>query len=236
MSGPEWLGADDWPRLLRPVVGRFGGDWIWRGSLLALGYPASWIRDYSEAREIISFVASKEGQMQLNATKTDSIDDLDSGGYPLPGKYHVVLENVEEKEKSIVCKFVVLAGTTPGQEDKKITEFFPTSENAQPRLIRLAMSLGLLKPGEEKDVDFQKGVGGFLIVEAAENEYEKDGQKKKNVRVPWMGMWPLGHKDVGDVPINQEELNAPTEPPKPEQPPQDGPAGAGAGDDGWGDL
>lgn len=145
----------------------------------------------------------------LGAEKEKSEDDV-GGNRPEPGRYHSVITGADEsfeKVDKIVVDFRVLAGNKDGQVDRTITEYYAVSDKAMPRLKRLALCIGLLMPGEpEKEVDFEQAVGRQLVIEVEENEYEKDGEKKKSRRVSWMGMWSLGNKEVADIPKDAEAL------------------------------
>lgn len=148
--------------------------------------------------------------MRMNASNVKSIDDL-GGNRPAPGKYHVALKHVDESlqgknDSTIVCEFEVLHGTVPGQEKKTHTEYFSISEKALVRLTRLAICLGLMQPGDDKDIRFKDALGGQLVIELEQHEYEKEGQKKSGSRITFMGMWPIDHADVRDVPKNKDAL------------------------------
>jgi hypothetical protein len=144
----------------------------------------------------------------LGAKHVESEDDIQGNARPLPGRYHVVVKDVNEtfeKFDKVIIEFEVLAGTTPGQEGRVVTEFFATSEKALSRLQRLAIVLGLLKPGEEeKEIEFSDAISTQLVIEVEENQYEKDGKTIKTVRVAYLGMWSLNNKAVGDVPKDGE--------------------------------
>lgn len=138
--------------------------------------------------------------MILDNTATKKEEDLRVLG-PLPGRYHVMVKDVDETEalskwESIVMTFEILAGTIPGQEGKTLREFFSVKETAAKRLNLLAMVTGLLSLGEKREVRFSEARGRQLIIEIEEQEY----QGKKRARVPWAGLWRLDHPDVKDVP------------------------------------
>ena len=176
--------------------------------------------------------------MQLNTQGINSADDV-GGNRPLPGRYHVIIQDVDETfqkdAKSIIVDFEVLAGTTPGQEGRRHREYFSVSEKAMPRLIRLAMVTQLIGPNEMREVAFSQARSRQLIIELGEDEY----QGKKRTKMSFAGMWEIGHADVKDVPLNQEALQfqanqtpqaaatsqPPTTPPQ-AQPPQAAPASA----------
>lgn len=153
--------------------------------------------------------------VRMGAKTVQSEDDIQGNARPLPGRYHAIVKHADdsfEKFDKVIVEFQVLAGTTPGQEDRCISEFFATTEKAMPRLQRLALCTGLLNPGEEeKDISFSEAEGRQLVIEVEENRYEKDdgnGGKKtvEGVRVGFLGMWSLNNKAVEDVPKNQEAI------------------------------
>lgn len=160
--------------------------------------------------------------VQVGRKDVKSEDDLGgSFDYPLPGRYHVVIDDVDEsfeKHDSVLVDFRVLAGNKQDQEGKNFREYFSTKTKALDRLSRFAICVGLLKPGQEADVSFVDAIGKQLIVEVEENEYEKDGEKKKNIRISYAGMWSLGNPKVANVPRDAAALKASgqfaTEPPK----------------------
>ena len=143
--------------------------------------------------------------VMLGATNVQSEDDIQGNARPLPGRYHAIVKEVDEsmeKVDKIIVEFEVLAGTTPGQEGRVVTEYFAVTEKAIPRLQRLAMTLGLLKPGEDdRNVLFSDAIGRDLVVEVEPNEYtNKEGKEVKTVRVTYLGFWSTGNKAVADVP------------------------------------
>lgn len=143
--------------------------------------------------------------MRLNATDKKSVDDVGFTG-PLAGRYHVVVSNVDATcvkfPKAIVVEFEVLAGTTPGQVGRKHLEFMSLAEAAQDRLLRLALAIGILLPGEERDVVFGEAIGKQIVIQLEDHTY----QGKTTRRIPFAGFWPLDHKDHLDVPRDQEAI------------------------------
>lgn len=143
--------------------------------------------------------------VMLGATNVQSEDDIQGNARPLPGRYHAIVKEVDEsmeKVDKIIVEFEVLAGTTPGQEGRVVTEYFAVTEKAIPRLQRLAVTLGLLKPGEDdRNVLFSDAIGRDLVIEVEPNEYtNKEGKEVKTVRVTYLGFWSTGNKAVADVP------------------------------------
>lgn len=136
----------------------------------------------------------------LDASGFADEDDAHVSNRPKPGNYHVEVVEVDdtfEKVDKVVVEFKVLAGTVPGQEGLQCREYFAVTEKALPRLMMFALAVGVLKPGEKKDVDFTEAVGGQFIVALSENT-GKDG--KSYINVTYDGMWSLLNPAVADVP------------------------------------
>ena len=149
--------------------------------------------------------------VKMGATDVRSEDDVQGTKFPKPGRYHVVVQRVDEsfeKSDKIIVTFAVLAGTLPGQEDSEITEWFSTNEKALPRVKRFALADCVLKPGdEEREVTFAAAKGRDLVVEVEENFYTtKGGVAKKGVRIPWVSFWSTQNPAVADVPKNEDAL------------------------------
>lgn len=143
--------------------------------------------------------------VSLGAKNIQNEDDVQGNPRPLPGRYHAIVKHVDEsmeKFDKVIVEFEVLAGTTPGQDGRVVSEFFAVTEKAVPRLQRLAIVLGLLRPGEaERDVSFVDGENRQLVIEVEENKYtNKDGKEVNSVRVGYLGFWSLNNKAVDDVP------------------------------------
>lgn len=149
--------------------------------------------------------------VMLGATNVQSEDDIQGNARPLPGRYHAIVKEVDEslsKIDKIIVEFEVLAGTTPGQEGTVVTEYFAVTEKAIPRLKRLALSLGLLRPGEpERNINFSDSIGKDLVIEVEPNEYtNKAGKEVKTVRLTYLGFWSTGNEAVADVPKDTEAV------------------------------
>lgn len=139
------------------------------------------------------------------------------GKMPAPGRYHVVVLDVDasfqKTPKNIPVHLEVLAGTVPGQAGMTTTEFLyydrhDIKDFAVERLGRFLWACGLIRPGEEADVQPEAAVGRQLVVELFEDSYEKNGVAKKSMKISWIGggVWPLGDPEVSDVPISREAL------------------------------
>lgn len=149
--------------------------------------------------------------MKLDCTKYKTEDEARSS-FVAPGRYHVQIQNADDSftkyPNSVVVTFELLNGTVPGQDGKKHTEFFSTSEKALERLQCFAIAAGLVTPGEGREINFATDAPSKqLVIELEENQYEKkDGSKGTGRRITYKGMWSVGHKDVADVPKDREMI------------------------------
>lgn len=151
--------------------------------------------------------------MDLSSGSASSYDEIGGSTRLKPGRYHVLITDAEEgTEKDpdkVVVTFEAMTGTVESCQGHRHVEKFATSEKATPRLVRLAMCVGLLKPGEQKSVDFVDAIGLNLVIEVEMgNEFEARETdpatgKKKMMSLPQVtygGMWRPDHADVKDVP------------------------------------
>ncbi len=150
--------------------------------------------------------------VQCNAGTAQSSDDFRGGGRPAPGQYHVIInvgkEVVSEKDTpGTEIEFQVLAGTVPGQEGTVVVETFWQTERAISRLLAFAMSCGVLRPGENKDVSGPDYNGLQLVIEVQPRKYtDSEGNEKETVEVSYNGFWEVGHPEVKDVPKDQNTI------------------------------
>jgi hypothetical protein len=192
----------------------------------------------------------------LDAENVESADDLGSSRPEPGGRYHVAVKNAEERGPKpdkeygqVVVEFEVLNGTIPHQEGKTHTEWFSLSPKAAHKVIRFAVSVGLMKFKEKKNVNFPSGIGSHCIVEIEGREYtDRDGNVRQGGQITWEGIWSVDDPKVADVPRDEAMIKlwrerVSHEPPalpeggaaaQPAPAPQ--PAAATAGDDLWGDI
>lgn len=174
--------------------------------------------------------------MVMGAETVQSENDIQGSVRPLPGRYHVVVKEVEEKSAAdlgknaksdaYVVEFEVLAGTVPGQEGRTIQDKFFQSEKAMPRLQRFALCVGLLRPGEPaRMVYFEEAVGRHLVIEVEEQKGSGENAGKTYSNVSYMGLWSTGNEEVADVPKYapimqpQQMQQQPQQPQMTQQPP-----------------
>lgn len=160
--------------------------------------------------------------VMLNAQSAKSEDDFTGRSRPQPGRYHAAVTHAEEKaskkkmtpglelEFQVICDGLAKDGKTQtsGQTGKSIPLFltFVGGDDAKTktcldRVTRLALCLGVLQPGEAKEVDWSDAIGRELVIDIEEQVYEDEsGAPKAGTQVGFMGFWSLGHKDVRDIP------------------------------------
>lgn len=145
--------------------------------------------------------------MEMNAEEYKGAEDFGGGDRPEPGRYHVVVKSANEfspkHSGKVVIDFEVLDGTIPNQVGRKHTEYFATSAKAMPRLVKMAIAVGLLSYGERKNITWSDAAGRQLVIDLEQHDYEKDGETRKGVRITWAGMHALDDDAANNVPKNQ---------------------------------
>ena len=156
--------------------------------------------------------------MRASAKNYKSESDIQGRGRPEPGTYHVIVESDGVKENAVKkdgtsmnCSIVpceVLSGTVPGQEGKEITLFLQFDDKGNPseKHFRFCMASGLLKPGEERDFDFEAEAPGKQLVVQVEHYTDKGGKQQLSVGEYGLAMWHVNNKDVTNVPKNAQAL------------------------------
>lgn len=194
--------------------------------------------------------------MRMNSTGVKNENDLHGFRSPQPGRYHVVVKNVDEsftKGDWVSVEFEVLAGTIPGQEGLTHTEnMFLRDGSPTDQHVRFAIVAGILQPGVEADVNLQHAVGRQLIIGLDKRKSKKEeGKEYTNIADYGMAMWSLTNPETADVPrlpAPQQQSAAPApvqqtyqqpQQPTPQQqyaPPAQQPAPAQQGGGGWSDI
>jgi hypothetical protein len=161
----------------------------------------------------------------LNAPTGKSEDDFGGRPRPMPGKYHAVVSAAEEKGSKrkgtpgLELEFqVIFDGLAPdgkshttGQAGKTIPLFLSyisekgddATKTCIDRVTRLALSCGVLRAGESKEVDWNEAIGRELVIEIEPgDEYTDDKGNKRpgNPQISFSGFWSLGNKAVVNVP------------------------------------
>ena len=159
--------------------------------------------------------------VMLNAQNAQSEDDFGGNARPLPGRYHVAVNNAEEKgskkkgtpgletEFQVICDGLGSDGKpTSGQSGRTIPLFLSyiggddsKTQTCLNRVTRLALCCGVLRAGEAKEPDWQEAIGCELVIEVENQDYEdQSGVQKHGSQVSFLGFWSLGNKEVANVP------------------------------------
>jgi len=141
-----------------------------------------------------------------------NFDNVDVGGMPEPGVYHVKLVKVEsiddgDHTPSENLSFSILAGNVSGQGGKTFTERLylrGSDDNKTKKAIARAMGFGkrmgvYTKADAEagKPIELERAVDKEFIVELSPDAYvDKNGNDRTAVRLSYMGIWGLDHPDA----------------------------------------
>ncbi len=141
-----------------------------------------------------------------------NFDNVDVGGMPEPGVYHVKLVKVEsiddgDHTPSENLSFSILAGNVSGQGGKTFTERLylrGSDDNKTRKAIARAMGFGkrmgvYTKADAEagRPIELERAVGKEFIVELNPDAYvDKNGNDRTAVRLSYMGIWGLDHPDA----------------------------------------
>lgn len=141
---------------------------------------------------------------ELDATDVTSEKDLEGFDSVLPGRYHVMVEDVDDsfsKSESLILSFNVLAGTVPGQETKTHKEWVGVAGKAVKRAIKFAVAVNLMKPsdlGKKVNINWQEAIGRQLVIDLGEHEYEG----KKRSQIEFLGFHAIGSDGATGVPLS----------------------------------
>lgn len=140
-------------------------------------------------------------------------EDLKGWENPLPGRYHVKVDEVDDTFRdadSLVVVFTILAGTTPGQEGKQFKEFIGVQGKAAKRSLRFARAVDLIQSsdlGKPARIDFKKTEGRQLVVDVEPHSYtNRKGKSVDTVRVEFMGFHSVFSPAVESVPKDEDAL------------------------------
>lgn len=157
--------------------------------------------------------------MRASAKNAQSESDLKGKPAPVAGLYHVTITKVNDSRvkkdgsplNATVVEFEVLAGSVPGQEGKEVAQFYYLGDEGQEtaeyceKVSRLCMAAGLLKPGEEKDIDAADLENCQVVIEMADYT-TKAGKTGVNIKNFGLAIWGVNHPDVASVPKNHEAI------------------------------
>lgn len=157
--------------------------------------------------------------MQLNAGNVKSETDVTGFTPPAPGRYDVLIKNVDDSyqraENAVIVEFQVLAGTTPGQENLLHTERMFLKDGLPSDVhVRFALASGIMQPGTAGDVDLKSAIGRRMVI-GIDKRKGKDGKEYTNIAEYGMAMWGLANPAVADVPKAQVQPAAAAPPTQP---------------------
>jgi hypothetical protein len=165
--------------------------------------------------------------MKMQTTETTQGE---GGGLREPGTYHVVINDVREREsqkgkpiEGVTVTFEVLDGTVKGQQGKTHTEsfFLPTMQDQEKnasmklrKLTAMALAGNVLQPSElgtEADIPFASMVGKQMVVKF-DHQMEKDGEgnntiPSKYIQVSYSDFYHIDDPAVSAVPKNADALS-----------------------------
>lgn len=145
-----------------------------------------------------------------------NFDNVDVGGLPEPGVYHVKLVKVESQDDgqhtpSENLTFSILTGNVAGQGGKQITERLylqgkdeAKTKKAIARAMGFGKRMGVYSKADAeacKPIELERGVGKEFIIELDADTYtDNNGNERQSVRMSYMGIWGLDHPDAPSCP------------------------------------
>lgn len=157
------------------------------------------------------------------STKTS--DSIDGGNFLTePGTYHFILTEVKDsptkkngeliKGAALQAQMQVLAGTTPGQEQKQFTLIlFEPDMSAKDeghwnrqKITAFLLATDLISPselGKDVDVDLQKAESRQVIATLEVNTYNG----KTNLQLAYSNIWHVDHPDAAKFPKDEKSLS-----------------------------
>jgi len=153
----------------------------------------------------------------LDASGVKSETDLKGRQAPERGIYHGIVNHADgsyDKHDAVIVDLEVLAGKPADQRGRSVRHmmFLDKEGNYGDHHLRFAMAVGLIGPGEQKDVDWEKAVGRQLLfgVEKRAGKDKKTGEDREYTNVGNFGydVWSVNSPDpeVADVPKDEAAL------------------------------
>jgi hypothetical protein len=157
--------------------------------------------------------------MKASAKGYQSESDVKGKPAPVDGFFHTTIVHVNDSRtkkdgsplNATIVEFEVLAGSVPGQEGKTVTQWFQLDDNGNEsaeyceKVSRLCMAAGLLRPGEEKDID-AADLENCQVVIKVQNYVKKDKTTGCGVADYGLAVWGVNHPDVASVPRNHDAI------------------------------
>jgi hypothetical protein len=157
--------------------------------------------------------------MKASAKGYQSESDVKGKPAPVDGFFHTTIAHVNDSRtkkdgsplNATIVEFEVLAGSVPGQEGKTVTQWFQLDDNGNEnaeyceKVSRLCMAAGLLRPGEEKDID-AGDLENCQVIIKVQNYTKKTGGTGCGLADYGLGVWGVNHPDVAAVPKNLDAI------------------------------
>lgn len=162
----------------------------------------------------------------FDASDFGSVDDLKGSQFlEAKGQYHLAIVDIDESRKDgngIKFKFVALAGTVPGQENKTFRDMFwdPSGASkdggkfAKARRLSLLLATGYITEahlGKPFNVDWQALLNRQLkaVVDVKESEAKDDPTKKYiNAEIKGTNMWGPLDKEAEHIPHHPDAIQS----------------------------
>lgn len=151
--------------------------------------------------------------VQLHGDDFGDPSELEGFTQNKPGRYHATIAGFDDsltvEADKVIVNFTLLAGTTPGEENKNYREYFGiATDKARKRLWRLAKVCGIIGDDhiaakQNIELTAQHFMGRQLVIELVEDEY----QGKKRAKMDYFGMYALVDPATSAVPRNAAALN-----------------------------
>lgn len=150
----------------------------------------------------------------LDASNVKTEGDVKGRQPPEPGIYHGVVQyadDSQDRHSAVIVDLEVLAGKPTDQKGRVLRHmmFLEDRGNYNDKHLRFALATGIIKPGEEKDVDW-KDTEGRQLVFAVEKRPGKDknGEEREYTNVSNFGLdlWSVGNEEVADVPKDEAAI------------------------------
>lgn len=165
---------------------------------------------------------------ELDMSDVHGDEDLENSRQdPADGVYHLCVEEVDERREKVDAmkiKFVVMRGTTPGQEGKRFVETFFDPKASQKdggkfcrkRLIRFAKAMGLITPadyGTKVRVNWQDALYRHCVAGVESYERESNGKKYTGSQIANGGtdVWGPRDDEAAGCPLDEDALLAAAE-------------------------
>jgi hypothetical protein len=185
------------------------------------------------------FAGHDDLEMEFDLTHVNRMEDLGKTTVPT-GVYHVIVEKVTrdtigaEKNPIIKFQFRIVAGTHPEAVNRVCFEnlWLTDKQISKQRVNLWAGRFGLIDKADLKQKtrrSWASAVDRHMIIKVEERTYtDKGGGTATGSQCTFDGVWPVGHPDAPDCPLNGEAL-AEAGIPVPEKKPQATQANGAAG-------